>query len=698
MLPNVDNYYALKELAYSQVTNVYTKDITLANWESYYLGTLNIMRDGIETEEVQTKLIHVFFADNEDCYLSISEFFNNIIMWKLILYTNMPISSVHIFFEEDIVGKSIKEYIDTLFLDRHRKSFDVLTLNNIIDEPIYSFLPVDDFSLFLMNTMNLEDTIDLMNSNPEFDSLLHFDTTGVPLEDIKKVTTKASDRAIDIIKQSDHCLAASFRVSEATNPKQFKEVYINMGNRPDGMGSIYPVSVNGSLLSGKLADPMYHIMESSVGRTAQIIAKTNTGNSGTFSRILGLNNNETFINPDPDYVCNSKHFVKVFIKDFTILKIYNDRWYRENPKGIERLLNYRTDRHLIGKTLYFRSPCKCQSFVSGHGICHRCYGTLAHINHILNPGQLASELMTEKHTQKSLSAKHLLEEQMIQLEWVSEFFELLEMHGNIISVKEDFDYKGYKLVIQTDNIIIEDGITSTDEDFEDYGISPEYSDSISSFIIRTPDNIDIPIYTKNHDDIYLTQYLKNIIDNSTLEDDIIIDLNKLSTDDGLFLMRLTNNELSATLDKVKSAINKQDITESFKNVDDFIEYFIACNLEAGIVLNAVHFEVLVANQLRNKDDILEQPDWSFEQTNYKLLSLNHALSHHPSISIVFQYQKIARPLFDHDTFRKRKAVGYDLLYMEAPQQYLSDDILTDDSDIARDGRKMINVVSVINKK
>src|SRR5699024_1917312 len=124
------------------------------------------------------------------------------------------------------------------------------------------------------------------------------------------------------------------------------------------------------------------------------------------------NNMDDMLYPNPDYVCDSKHFIAITIKDSKTLSMYRGRYYRLQENGVEYQISQnplRNEMHLIGKTVLFRSPITCASRARGHGICYRCYGNLAHTNYDINIGRIASELLSSKLTQRLLSAKHLLE-------------------------------------------------------------------------------------------------------------------------------------------------------------------------------------------------------------------------------------------------------------------------------------------------
>ena len=54
--------------------------------------------------------------------------------------------------------------------------------------------------MYLLNTINNEDTIQLMNENPEFNSYMHADLSQVPIEDIKNVGMDIENKAVSIMK------------------------------------------------------------------------------------------------------------------------------------------------------------------------------------------------------------------------------------------------------------------------------------------------------------------------------------------------------------------------------------------------------------------------------------------------------------------------------------------------------------------
>ena len=96
-------------------------------------------------------------------------------------------------------------------------------LNNYIDDCLYGFRFIDDFSFYLSNTLNIYDFKKLMDNNDEFKELLNYDLTKIPLYDTKDILTKNTNRVIDIIKESDHSLKPFFLSQEGLNIKQFQQ-------------------------------------------------------------------------------------------------------------------------------------------------------------------------------------------------------------------------------------------------------------------------------------------------------------------------------------------------------------------------------------------------------------------------------------------------------------------------------------------
>lgn len=669
---NPNYHYPYEDLCNTGHQTIYTKDLNQDNINDHFNSIINILKDGIETPEVQSMMLHVVFENDTDLDLSIFDYAINLMFWQFCTIVHHPIWDVHIVFPEDITKKYIKEYIDNIFIDKYRKKLPFIELNQTIDAVIGKFRDLRQFQMYLANTLNLEDTIDLMNQYPEFNETVHFDTTGIPLEDIKEAGMAATNKQIRYIKNSNHCLRDSFRTGEAISPKQYKEVAVNIGSKPDGQGSVFPHPIKHSFMNGGLQSAEEICIESSVGRVAQILQKTNVGESGAFARQLELNNQDTFLNPDPNYVCDTHNFEEITIENETMLNMYDLRYYRTNPNGIDKKLNAKKDKNLIGQRLFFRSPMTCASAARGHGICYKCYGDLAYAEQEINIGQIAAEGLSSIYTQILLSAKHLLESLVIKMEWTKQFYELFTITFNTIALKENGTYRGYKLIIDDD--------IKSEEEIDDI----EYNYYINSFIVRTPDGEDIKIKTTEADNIYIEpdfyQYIMSVQpedDNS--DESYYVELNMVDLMDFpvLFVVQVRNNELSATMDKIKKLIDNKSIIESYDR-NSILKEFITTNIQGNIKLNAVHFEVLLMNQIRAADDDLDVPDWTIPNAPYKILTLSKSLSENRSITVRLQSNKVSKALSNPQNRFISKPSMTDIYFMEQPQEYLDPNMISDE--------------------
>ena len=683
-LTNFEAYGPYEELVRKGSISIRVIDITKRNYNDHFYGILNILRDGIELKEVQSMFIEVIFKPGVSCKLSIMDYLFNLLMWHLLIRTDQRIKPKHLFFDEAITKKTIKNYIDGFLIDNMRKKVSNVELNNIIDDTLVKYKHIEEFAMYLANTINLEDTIKLMKACPEFDALMRYDYSNVPIEDVKDVGMDVTNRCIAIIKDSkkylgyDHCLANSFRASEAINPRQYKEFANNIGTKPDGRGGVFPTAIEKSFITGGVSDPISYIIESSSGRTAQILAKVNVGSSGHFARLLGLNNQDSFLHSDPNYICDTVNFEEIEVKSKDTLMMLVNKYYRLHPNGMEHCIS-RFDTHLIGKKIYLRSPMTCASAARGEGVCYRCYGDLAYANSDINIGKIAAELLSSKLTQRMLSAKHLLETIINKIVWNQEFFEFFELESNVVFLLPDINTKNIKFVIHPENIQLESEDDDRVYDEEEGGVAfmESYNEYITEFDVELEDGRILTVTSENKEKLYLTTDINEVIRSKAFPEDgdIVIPMNELrdkETGDSLplFVIMIMNNDLSKSLDKLKEIIDKNSVTESMDR-HQILQAFMDTIIEGNLGINAAHCEIILSNQLRAIDDILEKPQWEYPNETARVISLNKALTNNPSITNSLSYQRVAKALYNPLTFRKNKPSFMDLFFMEQPQEYMN---------------------------
>ena len=685
MTPNEVAYYKFNEFIKEGKMTLKTSEINAGNWQELYGGIMNVMRDGIETDFVQKNFITVDFGDGDIVNLSIFDLYVNIIFWYPIAAQGQMIDGRHLHFPKTETQNTIKRFLDKYVIEVDRKVMDSVRLNNILDDTVHTFIESKEFSLYLANTINLKDIIDLMDACPEFDEIMHTKLPNTPIEEVKDIGMRQAERSIELILDSekyigyDHCMANSFRAEEGISPRQYKEFTTHIGSKPNGQGGVHAAIIDGSYIGGALNTVLALFIDSNSSRVAQIQMKNNTGDSGGFARILGLNNIDSYLHEDHEYDCHTKNYEVIVIKNEKILSLLLDRYYRLDPDGIEYRIS-EDDTHLVGKTIYLRSPMTCASAARGNGVCYKCYGDLAYTNQYVKPGKYAAEKLSSELTQRQLSAKHLLETMIVRLKWFMNFSDYFAVNINVIQLAPDMETtKGYVLLIDPETIEQENEADYEKNDYfdGDIGVSSDYNEYVRLCHIETPTGERIPIGTDDGDKMYLTNELKVYLNKhakKTEEDLLEVDLHDIATEYeefSLFLINLANDELSKTLNDIQDLINRKDTVASHDR-NSVMQHMLDLIIEGRLHIMSIHMEMILMNQIRSVSNILEKPDWDCPNEDYNLLTLDQALTDNPSITISLLYQNLTRVLFNPVSFKKTAPNPMDLFFVKQPQNFLSD--------------------------
>lgn len=711
---NYKNYYVYADAVESQSNiSVYVPSITAKNIDDHIDGIYAILKDGIETGYVHNLLVNVSWGGDANCDLYVIDYWFSLFMWKMVLNSGGTIRPKHIFWQSELKRNNIKSFVDKYVLTKENKiQLGNAYLNEVLYNGLWAYSYIESFSWYLANTINNEDNIALMNQCPEYYQLLHCSLAGVPFDKVKDVGMQYTNRAIEIIKDSqrilgyDHGLAASFKASEAINPRQFKEAELNIGTKPNGTGGIFPYIIDKNFMNGGVDDLLSFFIESNAARAAQIMSKTNVGESGDFARCLGMNNSDTILNTNMTYECLSKHFIKFEIKTSKHLSMVKNRYYRFTPMGVEYVVDP-NDTSLIGKTIFMHSPMTCQSKATGHGICKRCYGDLYYTNLDINVGKLAAEILSAQLTQTLLSAKHLLETKIQTINWNPEFDGFFDLDINAIKLTDDlsesYDLKKCVMVIDPNDIYLvneeEDAVNLSDDEEEEKIVIDDngtYNEYITSFIVRTGFG-DIKFGSDSQDELYISHELNEIIRKKATPDGGKVNI-KLSdlTDITLFYIKIINNEISKTMNDIINIINKSSVTEKMTK-DEALQSIVDLVVEGNLSVDAVHLEVILSNQIVAKDDVLAKPNFSNPYTQYRMITLNQALTNNPSIIVSLLYKDLHRTLYNPLTYRKNAPSFFDLFFCEQPQVYMSEELL-DDKPKIDNPEKGITMVRLVDKK
>ena len=88
---NSNYHYPYEDLCNTGHQTIYTKDLNQDNINNHFNSIINILKDGIETPEVQSMMLHIVFENDTDLDLSIFDYTINLMFWQFCTIVNHPI-------------------------------------------------------------------------------------------------------------------------------------------------------------------------------------------------------------------------------------------------------------------------------------------------------------------------------------------------------------------------------------------------------------------------------------------------------------------------------------------------------------------------------------------------------------------------------------------------------------------------------
>lgn len=404
------------------------------------------------------------------------------------------------------------------------------------------------------------------------------------------------------------------KYTKIVKPKQMEECYINFSQIPDGK-DIVPVIMNGNGFKAGYSTVPILYAGAIAARVPDIMNHEYMGMTGYFGRNLWILTYGTISNKVWD--CGSKHKLPCVIDEME-LKMKHGRYYSETKDDPRLKVLKETDKHLIGKTLWFRSPCTCNL---NEDVCHVCYGTVALRVGDLKGGFLyTTQKMTAEVGQKVLSAKHLLKADAEKVEFTGDYSTYFNVDSSMLMVTDD-----KRFIIR----IKEDDFDNMGESLTFYVGPDKKPITISNYSsIFIPDEVMNAMKDEVIDDVnYKTIISHKVIDLNNGVMCHITPINIMMTEKYFNIMRLFENNISK-FDNIESVI--RTLTEM---------------LYGTISLLSVHGEVILSHLIRDANNRLLRPNWcQDEMPEYVMLNLKTALKNIESVTTAMSFQEIKHHL------------------------------------------------------
>lgn len=407
-------------------------------------------------------------------------------------------------------------------------------------------------------------------------------------------------------------------------PKQMEELYINFSQIPDGK-NIVPVIMNGN---GFRAG--YHAMSvmyagAIAARVPDIMNEEYMGSAGYFARNLWILTYGTLSKTVWD--CGSVNPIPVKI-DEVELDMKDGRYYLDSKDSHNLKIFHKEDRHLLGKTLWFRSPCTCNL---NEDCCHVCYGTKA-----LKVGELeggfiyTTQLLSKDVSQKILSAKHLL-----------------KANAEKIEFSEGYD-KWFVLENST--------LIPTDEKKFDIYLKEDYMDSISESLTIYIGKDMIPVTVSKYASIHIPDAVTSKFKEVMIYDVSYykISSHKVLETGGMFCDIIPINIMMTAKYMNIMKLLENDIAK-FDNISDAVKELT--DLAYGLIpILSVHGEIIIGHLIRSTENKLLRPNWLEKDPPYQIMRLKTALTNHESVTVALAFEQTRHHLL-HQIFDDRNKIN-----------------------------------------
>lgn len=414
------------------------------------------------------------------------------------------------------------------------------------------------------------------------------------------------------------------RFVKLLKPKQMEELYINFSQIPDGR-NIIPVIMNGNGFRAGYHDLPVFYTGAIASRVPDIMNKDYMGMAGYFNRNLMILAYGT-LSPTV-YDCGSQNPLPIVVDD-TILEMFDGRYYynRKND-GILHVL-HKTDKDMIGKKLWFRSPCTCNL---NEDCCHICYGQRALKVGDLKGGFIyTTELMTSRVSQNILSAKHLLKSNAEKILFSDNFDKYFVMDMSTVVPKDEKRFDIY---------IREDYLDNISDQFTVYIGKDLIPVTISNYAsISVPD-----VILDNCKDVVIDEVTYHKITSfKVLEKGgqfaMIIPINIMMTQKYMDIMKLFESDISR-----------------FEKIEDVV--VALANMCHGVIpILSTHGEILIGHHVRRVDNKLLRPDWTVPDQQYQIMRLKTALQNIESFSTAMSFEQTKHHLL-HTIFDERNEIN-----------------------------------------
>lgn len=646
-----------KQLLHEYSSRYLVLDDVLADEDSYayvYQDILDILKYGLEFKNVREMPIsfiihHGDSTKPEDLkQLEVRHFLSNMVIW----YAYMKMECVDILDDSFIIDwkdkdvNFIGDWIDNRIIPYHHGDFH--ELNTIVDEIIYHIKAISDaFCLLFGYSASIYDIMQAERANPEIHDILYgeIDPTLQP----KELEDKLNDLNKKLIKafgESDSDLRPLLKAGKNISANQFREIFLRIGFKADISNRTIPWFIDSNLLITGIDTPAAFYILAESGRKALMDMKLSMSKPGALSKKMNHNTTLVTLRHDHEH-CDSTRPVHYYIEDDDFLRMLDKRWYYDES-GKLRQLNYEKDKHMIGHTYGFRSPCTC---TSKDGVCELCYGGLFDINSdLFSQGSLAATCYSEGSGQLILKSKHEQHTSSDEIDFNEDFYKAFDVVSTEVTLSDSAE----------DGLMIKLGPIQTEETDDGDAYYVEYFDLVDF-------NGELKAHVKEEHGFSMYLAPEMVAAWKQMKEKPI-PLDRFDDDDDstvLFNIEIKSKAITQSLQLMIAALDSKDHLGCSHDLDGLCQKYARIMYDSGAHYNFVHGEMIIRALLRKSDDDTQFPDFgpNGDHEDYTILRLTSSLSRSPSPIIRLSTGWLKKGLISTALYKAHAPSHFDPLFV-----------------------------------
>jgi hypothetical protein len=616
-------------------------------------------------------------------YLSCAEFLCHMLFWKLdVVYSTKLKKKIFIDDNEfyDLTKFNSKNYCEIMnnIMEKYINEIeDIGELSYYTSIVNQDFVELSEaFSSIASNTISIWDVIQLMKRKRDFRNCINTELDeNKSSRELEMELKQGEARVMSAIIEDKQSALYPYVLSDRLQHNQFTQMFYAVGPRTDIDKTILPVIIKGNFLKGYRNAQEYYI-DSITGRDAQIAKYTNVRLSGYLSRKINLGNLSTYI----DYNvkdCGTENYLEYFVLDDMWLKSI-DKKYMITENNKLKMINYSTDKHLIGKKIRLRSHICCA--LDHDRVCQTCFGGKSKRVKGTRIGGLPSIKHANPLSKRIMRAKHFTDTKTMEIksDAIDKYF-IVEgskffLRPNLPNEKETF------IVVNREYIEeIAEGMVDMEEEGIDVALP------LDNVIIREKgidtviecDGLFLMFTDEVLDSLEKINKAFNILENDS--DEAEIPISKLDKDQPIFNMVIITEEVSRFLKQMmkvidssltkkydKNYINSLGLAGYSRLIYDILEILINSGLSGTSV---THAETVVYQLLRDPEALYKRANFKIKDIDYITIPLSKSILKR-DLCTALSFQELKDQITDSDSYFKDSYGIFDNIFKTRPSIHL----------------------------